>query len=213
MTLSSYLAWWKRNWAHSGLLLALYLTVVAVVFVLPDDLPVFLLLMMTPLYMLHEAEEYLFPGGFIRFFNRDVFGVDSDDEPIDEDFSFFVNIGLIWILLPTFALLASWRLDLGLWIPYFTLFAGIAHVPLAIKARKLYNPGLVVSLVLNVPAGAGIVAYFARTGHLENPWFNVHLLIGLALNLMLPVLGALRYRSYRNAVRASAPDPTGERAS
>ena len=39
----------------------------------------------------------------------------------------------------------------------FALFAGVAHVPLAIKARKLYNPGLLVSLVLNIPGGAAVV--------------------------------------------------------
>lgn len=205
MTLSSYFMWWKRNWAQSGLPLAVYLTVFSLVFVLPNDLPVFLLLMMTPLYMLHEAEEYLFPGGFARFFNRDIFGVDSDDEPIGEDFVFFVNVGLVWILLPAFGMLASWRVSLGLWIPYFTVFAGLAHVLLALRARKLYNPGLVVSLVLNVPVGSAVVAYLASTGHIDNPLWNIHLAIGLALNLMLPVMGAQRYRSYRKHARASGP--------
>jgi len=199
MTPATYLAWLKRNWPQTGVVLAVYLSAFSIVFVLPTNLPVFLLLMMTPLYMMHEAEEYLFPGGFKEFFNRDIFGVDADNEPIDDDFVFAVNMGLIWILLPVFGLLSAWRLELGLWIPYFTLFAGVAHVPLAIKARKLYNPGLVVSLTLNIPGGAAVVAYLAHIGLLEHPLFNVHLAIGLGLNLLLPVLGAALFRRYRRA--------------
>jgi hypothetical protein len=52
--------------------------------------------------MLHETEEYIFPGGFGPFFNIDIFKLDTPDAPIDENFIFYINVLLIWIILPTF---------------------------------------------------------------------------------------------------------------
>jgi hypothetical protein len=196
MTTPEYFSWLKRDWAKVGPILAFYLTLFMAIFVRKTDFAAFLILLQTPLYMIHEAEEYIFPGGFGKFFNTDIFKIENEEGPLDESFVFFVNIGLIWMLLPLFGLLSVVSLKLGLWIPYFTLFAGIAHIALAIKARKLYNPGLIVSLMLNIPVGIAVIAYFARTGELANPLANIHLLIGLGLNLLLPVAGSIVYRKY-----------------
>jgi len=59
------------------------------------DFILFVILLQTLLYFIHETEEYVFPGGF-------------------------------------------------------------AHIVLAVMARKLDNPGLIVSLVLNIPVGIAI---------------------------------------------------------
>jgi len=192
-----YYNWLKDNWAQTGLVLAFYLTLFLMVFVRKTDFAVFLILLQTPLYMLHESEEYLFPGGFARFFNRDIFKVEAEDEPLGRDFIFFVNIGLIWVLLPLFGLLSTISLSFGLWIPYFTIFAGLSHIALGIKARKLYNPGLIVSLILNIPVGSAVVLYLSRKGYLSSHFFNIHLLIGLGLNLLLPIAGGIVFRNYR----------------
>lgn len=194
---AEYFEWLKENWARTGPVLAFYLTLFLLVFVRNSDFPVFLILLQTPLYMLHETEEYLFPGGFGRFFNRKILKTDSDDKPVDKNFIFIINIGLIWIILPLFGLLSLINLNLGLWIPYFTFFAGAAHIALAIKGRTIYNPGLIVSLVLNIPAGIAVVLYFFRSGILENLIFNPHFFIGLGINLLLPVTGAFVLRKYR----------------
>ena len=191
-----YYNWLKDNWAHSGLILAFYLTIFLLVFVRKTNFAVFLILLQTPLYMLHESEEYLFPGGFGRFFNRDIFKIKKEDGPLGRDFIFFGNILLIWILLPLFGLLSVYSLDLGLWIPYFTIFAGIAHIALGLKAQKIYNPGLIVSLLFNIPVGVAVVLYFFRTGNLSSIFLNIHLFIGLGVNLLLPVAGNILYKNY-----------------
>jgi hypothetical protein len=201
MKASDFYRWIKANWAPTGLVMSVYFSALLLVFVRGTNFPVFLILLQTPLYMLHEAEEYVFPGGFAGFFNRDIFKLDAVDGPVDENFVFAVNIGLIWVILPVFGLLSTRSLDLGLWIPYFTVFAGVAHIALGIKARKLYNPGLIVSLVLNIPVGVLVVRYFTLSGVLANPVFNVHLLIGLATNLALPLAGAIIYRRYMRRTR------------
>jgi hypothetical protein len=105
-------------------------------FVRDMDFVLFLLLLQTPLYMIHEAEEYIFPGGFGRFFNIDVLNLDTPDRPSNETFIFYINVGLVWIALPLFGLLATQDYQYGLWIPYFSFFAGVAHIALGLKTRK-----------------------------------------------------------------------------
>ena len=47
-----------------------------------SDFVLFLLLLQTPLYMLHETEEYIFPGGFGKFFNMDIMKFKTPDKPL-----------------------------------------------------------------------------------------------------------------------------------
>jgi len=196
MKIIEYYGWLKANWAKVGLILSLYLFIFLIIFVRKTNFFAFLILLQTPLYMIHEAEEYIFPGGFGKFFNMDIFKLKTENEPMDENFIFFVNVGLVWVILPFFGLLSLIDIQYGLWVPYFSLFAGVAHIPLAIKARKIYNPGLVVSLLLNIPVGTGVILFFVKQQIIQNAILNPHLLIGLGANLLLPVAGTILYRKH-----------------
>jgi len=198
MILSEYFRWLKKEWPKVGAILAIYLFVMLFVFVRKYDFVVFVLLLQTPLYMLHQTEEYIFPGGFGKFFNTKIFNLETEDEPLDENFIFYVNVILIWIVLPVFGLLSTVNYGFGLWLPYFSFFAGIAHVALAIKARKLYNPGLLVSLFINIPVGLWSILYLLDQGIIENIFLHIHFVIGLAVNAILPVMGTVLFRKYQN---------------
>jgi len=202
MSLKEYYAWFKRDWAKAGFLISIFLFVFLFAFVKNTDFVLFLLLLQTPLYMLHQTEEYIFPGGFGRFFNIDILKLQTEDKPVDENFIFYVNVILIWIILPAFGLLAANNYQYGLWIPYFSFFAGVAHIALGIKARKLYNPGLVISLLLNIPVGAWSVLYLVGQGILPNIFLNPHLVIGLGINLVLPVMGVVLYKKHLRTICA-----------
>lgn len=194
--IKNYFQWIKRDWAKVGFIVAIFLTVFMFVFIRQTNFVVFILLMNTPLYMFHETEEYVFPGGFGKFFNMDIFKLDTEDEPVNENFIFAINILYIWLLLPLFGMLSLSNVLFGLWIPYFTFFAGVSHIVLAIKAKKTYNPGLIISLVLNIPFGLWSIIYLSNQGLIDHPIFNLHLLIGLLLNLALPVMGGLLYKRH-----------------
>ncbi|MCA9891392.1 MAG: HXXEE domain-containing protein [Anaerolineae bacterium] len=200
MSISAYTKWLKRDWAKTGLILSIFLFVFLTVFVQKSDFVLYLILLQTPLYMLHETEEYVFPGGFAKFFNMDIFKLDTPDKPLDENFVFFVNILLIWIILPVFGLLSASDYQFGLWIPYFSFFAGVAHIALAIKAKKRYNPGLVVSLLLNIPVGIWSIIYLTNHQLIQNAFLNPHMAIGLAVNALLPVMGVIVYKRYQKNI-------------
>jgi len=197
MILSEYFQWLKKEWAKVGVILSIYLFVMLFVFVRKYDFVVFVLLLQTPLYMLHQSEEYIFPGGFGKFFNTKIFNLATEDKPLDENFIFYVNVILIWIVLPLFGLLSTLNYSFGLWLPYFSFFAGVAHIALALKARKRYNPGLLVSLFINIPIGLWSILYILKQGLIENFFLNVHFGIGLAINAILPVIGTLLFRNFQ----------------
>ena len=198
MTISEYFSWLKRDWAKAGFILSLFLFVFLWVFVKDEDFVLFIILIQAPLYMIHETEEYIFPGGFGKFFNMEIFNLETEDEPLDENFIFFVNVILIWVILPVFGLLSKIDYQFGLWIPYFSFFAGIAHIALGIKAKKLYNPGLVVSLIIKIPVGLSSIIYLTNNEILENHFWNPNMVIGLVVNALLPIMGVILLKQYQS---------------
>ena len=70
---------------------------------------------------------------------------------------------------------------------------------LAIKAKKMYNPGLAVSLFLNIPVGLWSIIYLENIGILSNLFLNLYVWIGLGINAALPVLGVFLYKNYRKS--------------
>ena len=197
MTFSEYFKWLKRDWAKAGLILSIFLFVFLFVFVWPQDRVLFVLLIQTPLYMLHETEEYVFPGGFQKFLNTKIIRSGREDAPIDENFIFYVNTAFIWFLLPLFGLLSTIDYGYGLWIPYFSLIAGLAHIGLGIIGKQLYNPGLGVSLALNIPVSLWSISFLMDQGLLNNFFLNPHMVIGLAANALLPILIVIAWRNYK----------------
>jgi len=149
--------------------------------------------------MLHQTEEYLFPGEFGKFFNTQIFKLDTVDRPLDQNLIFFINVILIWIILPVFGLLSIIDYQYGLWIPYFSFFAGIAHILLAIRAGKFYNPGLFVSLTINIPVSLWSIFFLINNGILNNFFLNFHIIIGFGLNALLPIGGVIMLKNYQKS--------------
>jgi hypothetical protein len=63
MSLAGYYHGFHREWMRVGLVVAVILVVYLSVLVAPANLVLYAMLLCAPLYMLHETEEYLFPGG------------------------------------------------------------------------------------------------------------------------------------------------------
>ena len=91
MSIAEYYGWLKKEWAKVGVILSIFLFVFLIIFVRKSDFVVFILLLQTPLYMLHQTEEYIFPGGFGKYFNTKIFKLETEDGPVDENFIFFIN--------------------------------------------------------------------------------------------------------------------------
>jgi Protein of unknown function with HXXEE motif len=143
--------WLYKNWAKLSVLIAIVITIIIVVFIKPENMVLFLIWIQIPIYLLHQFEEHAW-NGFKNYINKKVFNVQEGDFPLNDKNIFWINIPIIWILMPIFAALSSLNIMFGLWIPYFAVFNSLSHVIFSIRNRE-YNPGLIVSIILGIPVG------------------------------------------------------------
>ena len=100
----------------------------------------------------------------------------------------------IWFPVPVFGLLSCINYSFGAWIPYFVFYQGFVHIVLALIARKLYNPGLIVSLVLNIPVGLWAILVLVNHGVVSGVFLNVSSAIGLGVNLTFSLVVVILLR-------------------
>jgi hypothetical protein len=102
------------------------------------------------IYMVHQIEEHLWPGGFRQFTNSHVFKSGKDNWPVDIDGVALINIAYVWLPVGAAALFPDALRWVGLGWVGLTLVNGISHIVTSIRFRG-YNPGLVTSIVLFLP--------------------------------------------------------------
>jgi hypothetical protein len=142
-----------RDWAKSCLPAAWFLLVILFSSFHQLNYVIFLIWLQVPIYLLHEFEEHVFPGGFKDFINGMLFKSKTPDFPLNSAGVFWINIPFIWIMFPLFAVLAQqYSPSLGVVLPCFALFNATTHIISGLVKRR-YNPGLLVSVVLNYPTG------------------------------------------------------------
>jgi hypothetical protein len=188
-------SWVIEHWPKATIFLAIYTSILLYLFLFEGNLLLFLLWLQTPVYWLHQFEEYVYPGGFAEFFNHKLLGSRQDHWPVTKRFSFWINIPLIFVAFPLSAMLAgSLGLGWGIWTAYFSIINALSHV--GMYFRFGYNPGFVVSLLFNIPVGIVTVYLFLNQTAIST---SAHLLgIGIALlvqaGLMVWGFGVLRRR-------------------
>ncbi len=185
---NNIMKWLEENWTKSTFFLALYLTIILVLFVSDKDFALFLIWIQTPVYFLHQFEEYIYPGGFIEFFNTKALGSKKKDFPLTKKESFWINIPIIFIGFPLSAILAGQiDISIGIWTAYFSIINALSH--LGIFFRYRYNPGFIVSLFLNIPVGLYTIYYFASHHLISLNMHIVGLVIAICIQGILMIYG------------------------
>jgi hypothetical protein len=102
-----------------------------------------------PALLWHQTEEWVWPGGFLPWFNRSVMG-GTDEFPITRRSGLAINVGLGWGL--TLASALTGRRAPGLTTLNLGLMAGNAALHLGQAAKQgRYNPGLATATGLFIP--------------------------------------------------------------
>lgn len=152
-------------------------------------------------YMLHQIEEHLWPGGFRQFANAKVFKSGNDNWPVDIGGVALINIGFVWLPVVLAVIFPGALRWIGLcWIG-LTLINALTHIVSTIRLH-VYNPGLVTSIVLFLPFTIFVLALEAQRGMLSGAEIGLILVAGTLLHI--PVAGLfvvpfLRRRAAANA--------------
>ena len=145
------------------------------------------------IYMIHQIEEHLWPGGFRQFANAHVFKSGDEDWPVSEGGVALVNVGYVWLPILLAALFPGPLRWLGLAFVAMTLINALTHIGASMRFR-VYNPGLITSIVLFLPFTIWMLAREVSAGMLTG-WQVVALLIaGVLLHIPVAALFVVPYR-------------------
>jgi hypothetical protein len=187
--------WLYRNWAKLSIFLAIILTIL-IITLIKNNYLLFLIWIQIPIYLLHQFEEH-FNEGFKNYINNKVFGVEKGEFPLNDQNIFWINIPIIWILMPLFGLLSINNLLFGLWIPFFALINSLSHVIFSLRNHE-YNPGIIVSILLGIPISTYTIYIFYT--YLKIPVFISLISILFAIIIHIIIFSYIRWNYNQNTI-------------
>lgn len=182
--------WLYDNWMKATPFLAFYSFILVFLYVRDVNYPLYLIWLQGIIYWVHETEEYDYPAGFLKFFNHNMMKSNQDEYPLTKAGSFWINIPLVYIAMPFSALLAHFfGLEWGLWTAYFSFLNAFAHVIMFFMFGRKYNPGLVVSVLLNIPVGAYTIWYFISNNLVSVQTNIISIIVGIIAQASMMIYG------------------------
>lgn len=153
---------------------------------------------MLVVYMAHQIEEHLWPGGFRQFANAHVFKSGRDDWPVTVAGVALINIGFVWLPIAAAALFPNGLRWIGLgWIG-LTFVNALSHIATSIRFRS-YNPGLVTSIALFLPFTVWALAREVAEGVLSGAGVAAALGAGALLHVPVAALFVVPYMREKRA--------------
>lgn len=142
----------------------------------------------------HQTEEWVWPGGFLPWINREVLGGDEDEFPIDRTAGFLINVGFGWMLsLSTLAGPQAAAPQAMLYASHIGN-AGM-HIGWAALNRKP-DPGLVTGALALLPVGVLGLRRLVRDPKVDRRKFGAGVAAGIAFAVgMAPFFKARLKRS------------------
>lgn len=133
-----------------------------------------------PIATLHTVEEYIFPGGFLTYFNQVTFNSPNRYLPLSAKRAFLTD-ALAGIFNPILIMILGQVFFPLIFIFVFLLWMNAHfHITETIKTGK-YFPGTITALVLYVP-GFSYIIYFYLSRDLVSPLaLSLTFLVGIAL--------------------------------
>jgi hypothetical protein len=190
----------KWQWPYATLLAASFLAVLAPLVFRYAGIPIGLVYLQLPIYMLHQYEEHA--GDRFRLWVNHMLGHGDVLTPIA---TFWINSLLVWLLDIVALYLACFvDLSLGLIAIYLPLVNAFGHIiPMIIKRQ--YNPGLTTSICLFLPIGvlSAFVVSRAAGSHFQDHLLALGVAIAVHATIIIHVRRRISYLS-RTEVHALA---------
>jgi hypothetical protein len=168
-------------WVYGGFLAAFLLLGLMPAFTCTWELPLILVFLQLPVYMLHQLEEHD-DDRFRRFIN-DLIG--GGREVLSRGAVFVINVPGVWgVNLLSILLAFSLDLGFGLIAVYLTLINGLVHLAQAVRLRR-YNPGLITAVILFLPVGGLALAAVMKSGSVTIGYHMLGLSSAVAIHLAI----------------------------
>jgi hypothetical protein len=144
-----------------------------------------------PVYLWHQTEEWVWPGGFLPWFNRDVLASGEDEFPITRRDGLVINAGLGWALAVAGGARGLRTPELGATVLGMLVGNAVLHLVETARAGR-YTPGAATAVALLGPVGVAGLAAVARHPRGGPRAASVGALLGLGSGVVM--LTAMRRR-------------------
>jgi hypothetical protein len=134
-----------------------------------------------PVYMLHQIEEHLWPGGFRQFANAEMFHSKRDDWPVTVGGVCFVNTVFVWLPIGLAALFPQALAWLGFAFVGLSFANALLHLG-GVARLRMWNPGAVTALLLLLPFSVFVFWSRMRLGELTGAEVAASILAGALLH-------------------------------
>jgi len=155
----------RRNWYNIGLVVAIGTTLFLAFAWHTMTVLQILLLSNFVAVLLHQFEEYRFPGGFPAIANMAILHSSTPDRyPLNQKSAMITNLlgAYGFYLIPVFFPTVIW---LGIAPMLFGILQFVVHgIAANIRLRTIYSPGLAATVFLHVPIGIYYLYYILSTG-------------------------------------------------
>jgi hypothetical protein len=166
----------------------------------------------------HQTEEWVWPGGFLPWINREVLGSDEDEFPLGRRLGFGINVVFGWGA--SLAAAAGPRGAAPAALLYTSNLGNVVlHVSWAVR-HKRYDPGAVTAIVTLAPTGLSGLKALWTDDEVAPRALGVGIVGGTAMSALLPSLLKRRSRATLGAsriggspTRSSEARPTGGQSS
>ena len=185
-----------KNWAKMGIVSAFFILTLLVFY--PGSSywsPVWLFWLHVPVYMFHQFEEYVYPGGFKERLNETL-GSAGSDFPLNDERSFWINVPFVWVAMPLAAIIGLRVVIIPSTLVAISTLNGLLHVGMAIRIKR-YNPGLIASFFLNVPLGCYTFILLFQSDAATLEALSIAAVLGLILHAMLMIYLIRKQRRLR----------------
>jgi hypothetical protein len=172
---------WPRLGTIAGIIILAAMIVLAILRIVPFNVYWWAWFNL-PLYMMHQFEEYVYPGKFRQAMNSILTSGKSEEAPVTENQVFVINVVFVWGATIVFNLLGAFSLAFPLAMITMTTVNGFTHIIAAVAKRK-YNPGLVFSIVLNIPYGFVMIAWIA--GLVSSLFLALGIVFGIVYHILV----------------------------
>ena len=160
-----------------------------------------------PALMLHQFEEYVFPGGFLSWFNREIFHSERDNFPFSPKAALIVNILLGWTgyaLVGYIGLKQVWFVMPMMGFLFVNAWFHIVH---SVSSTR-YSPGTFTAVLVLLPLSSYTFYYYVMTWEIGFRLLFMSLLAGVVAHLlMVTIPRELLHAREKRTERQAPPAP------
>ena len=129
-------------------------------------------------------------------------GSSGGEFPLSKVGSFWINIPLVYIAMPFAAVLTHfYGLEYGLWTCYFSILNASSHVVMFFIFGFKYNPGLIASVLLNIPFGIYAIYFIGPNLSFEANVYSIVFGIIAQASMMIYGFGFLKPLVKKNELK------------